>query len=344
MQKLAIATGIVLFGAGLAPIVPPAENFAVAVFEDGAGHSIQVDIPDTQYAQMGGADGVTYNPVLDGFTFVAASKRVCGQARSVAARTLISATTTPTQVKELVAYEPTKCSWRSPIKTLTPEASAAIAFDSGNKYTACVTGTSCTYSFTNTAGNFLANGSISYTTNPGTVTMTYAGAAMTQAGTTQTTGGAYSYVFYKANPATGANNIVTTTTNSLTNGFYDHVSSYSGTDTTTPVANVVQETTGDVGNDSLAVTITTTSSSWALWWLGSVYGRTYSAGANTTERTGVADTQVGYFDSGGIASASPWTLNAVIDAATEPKINTGFELKAAAVAPAVDASYIIIFD
>lgn len=179
-SNLAIAAIGISLLAGTAPIVPPAENFAVAVFEDGTGRSIQVDIPESQYAQMGGTDGIAHNPVMDGFTFVAASKRVCGQARNEAARTIASATTTSRQVKAIIDYEPTKCSWRSPIKALTPEASAAIAFDSGSKYTACVTGTSCTYSFTNTAGNFLSNGSISYSTDPGAVTMTYAGAAMTQ--------------------------------------------------------------------------------------------------------------------------------------------------------------------
>ena len=211
----------------------------------------------------------------------------------------------------------------------------AIAFDSSNKYTACVTGTSCTYSFTNTAGDFVSNASQGYTTNPGVTSMTYGGAAMTQAGTNQheAVGDAYSYTFYKASAATGANNLTTTTTNSLTNGFYDHAVSYSGTHASTPVANVTQATTGNVGNGSIAVTITTTASSWAVWsGLGSGRGRTYTAGANTTLRSSASDGQAHTFDSGGIANSSPWTLNATISAGTEEKYNTAFELVVAAAA------------
>lgn len=208
----------------------------------------------------------------------------------------------------------------------------AIAFDSGNKYTACVTGTSCTYSFTNTAGNTVINGSISYGTNPGATSMTYAGSAMTQAGSTNYESGqvVYSYTFYKASASTGTNNLVTTTTNSLTNGFYDHAVSYSGTHSSAPIANITQNTTGNVGNKSMSITISDTSNSWAVWCgLGSSRGRPYTAGSNTTMRSGASDGQVLVFDSGGIASSSPWTLNATISAGTEESGNTAFELKIA---------------
>lgn len=209
----------------------------------------------------------------------------------------------------------------------------AIAFDSSNKYTACVTGTSCTYSFNNVAGNFVGNASISYTTNPGATTMTYAGASMTQAGSTQleSFNTVYGYTFYKENAATGTNNLITTTTNSLTNGFYDHAVSYSGTHASAPVANVAQAVTGNITDGSIAVTITTTASSWAVWLgLGSARSRAYTAGANTVLISGASDGQTYVFDSGGIASSSPWTLNATISAGTEEKINTAFELVASA--------------
>lgn len=211
----------------------------------------------------------------------------------------------------------------------------AIALGSQNKYTACVTGTSCTYSFNNVAGDFVGNASMGYTTNPGTVSMTYAGASMTQIGSTQheAVGDAYGYSFYKAGASTGTNNLTTTTTNSLTNGFYDHAISYSGTHASAPVANVAQAVTGNVGNTSIAVTITDTTNSWAVWLgLGSARGRTYTAGANTTLRSSASDGQAYVFDSNGVANSSPWTLNATITSGTEEKYNTAFELKVAAAA------------
>lgn len=209
----------------------------------------------------------------------------------------------------------------------------AIAYDSGNKYTACVTGTSCTYSFTNTAGNFVGNASIGWTTNPGTVSMTYGGASMTKIGSTlhEATADAYVYTFYKANAATGTNNLTTTTTNSLTGGFYDHAISYSGTHASAPVANATQATTGNIGNTSIAVTIGDTSNSYAVWLgLGGGRGRAYTAGSNTTLRSAASDAQTYVFDSGGIANSSPWTLNATISSGTEEKYNTAFELVVAA--------------
>lgn len=200
-----------------------------------------------------------------------------------------------------------------------------IAFDSSNKYTACVSGTSCTYSFTNTAGNFIVNSSTSYTTDPGVTTMTYAGSSMTQIGSNQTLLATYQYVFYKAAAATGANNIVTTTTNSLTNGFYDHVLSYSGTHSTSPVANSIQSTVSATTSWSITPTITTTATSWAVALTASNLGRTHSAGANTIQRDG--DSQGWLFDSNGIASSSPWTLN-FTSASADNVLNTAFELKA----------------
>ncbi len=209
----------------------------------------------------------------------------------------------------------------------------AIAYDSGNKYTACVTGTTCTYSFNNVAGDFVGNASIGWSTNPGAVSMTYAGASMTQAGSTlhEATADAYAYTFYKASAATGTNNLTTTTTNSLTGGFYDHAISYSGTHASAPVANVTQATTGNIGNTSIAVTIGDTTNSWAVWLgLGGGRGRVYTAGANTTLRSASTDAQAFIFDSNGIANSSPWTLNATITASTEEKYNTAFELVVAA--------------
>ena len=219
-------------------------------------------------------------------------------------------------------------------------AEAAIAFDSGNKYTACVTGTSCTYSFTNTAGSVVIADTTDFgnpPVNPGATTMTYGGNAMTSmSGGTAQFGtqppGAYHESFYLASAPIRANNLVITTTGSMTNGFYAHAVSYSGAGT---VRNITTQTTGNIGDDSCSVTIGTTASSWAGW-LGitGIATRTYSPGANTTNRASADDGQTHVYDSGGIANSSPWVMNATISAGTEVKVDTCFEITATGAASA----------
>jgi len=266
-----------------------------SVGKDKKGKYVSSQITEAEYAKLGGIDGAKHN--------------------------------TDTPVKYQITVS------EAIIEGLMPEtAEAAVAQDSSNKYTACVTGTSCTYSFTNTAGNFVVNSSISYSTNPGTVTMTYAGVSMTQAGSNQSGGGAYGYTFYTTSAAaTGANNLVTNTTGSLTNGFYDHVSSFSGTNATSPVEGITQSVTADISNKSLVVT-TLTDNSMAFMALNSAYGRTYSAGANTTLVVG--DSQTWLFRSTNVVTpAGAITLNATISAGTEPSLLTGFGIKEGSTAP-----------
>ncbi len=221
------------------------------------------------------------------------------------------------------------------LEGLAPKtAEASVAQDSANKYTACVSGTSCTYSFTNTAGNLVVNSSLSYTTNPGTVTMSYAGVSMTQVGSTQvvTDSGysSYQYVFYTTSAAaTGANNLVTNTTGSLTNGFYDHAVSFSGANASDPIEGITQTTTGVISNKSVTVT-STTDNTMAYWSLGSHYGRAYSAGSNTTLISGASDSQEWSFRSTNLISpAGSVTLNATISVGVEPSEITAFAIKPA---------------
>ena len=213
-------------------------------------------------------------------------------------------------------------------------AEAAIAHNASDeaKYTACVTGTSCTYSFTNNSGNLVIADTTDFgnpPVNPGATTMTYGGNAMTSmSGGTAQFGtqppGAYHETFYLVNAPTGANNLVITTTGSMTNGFYAHAISYSGAGS---IRNITTQTTGNIGSDSCSVTIGDTTNSWAGWFgITGIAGRTYSAGANTTNRAGADDSQTHVYDSGGIANSSPWTMNATISVGTEVKVDTCFEI------------------
>lgn len=292
------ATGTISHPAYIAPKLKDDNGNGVVSYSmaiNKKGERIYTQITDEEYAKLGRKDGATFNkdyPAIDKITLAEAV-----------------------------------------LEGLAPKiAEAAVAQDSAAAYTACVTGTSCTYSFTNTAGTTVVNASISYSTTPGTVTMTYAGSSMTQAGTTQTlTDSGYStyqYVFYTtATAATGANNIVTNTTTSLTNGFYDHVTSFSGTNASSPVESVTQSTTGNIGNKSITVT-PTTDNTMIYWAVASHYSRVYTAGSNTTKVTASSDGQTHTFRSTNVVTpAAGLTLNAVISAGTEPVENTAFAIK-----------------
>ncbi len=181
---------------------------------------------------------------------------------------------------------------------------AAIAFDTEANYTACVTGTSCTYSFTVTGSNtFLFCNSTSYATNPGAVTMTYGGVSMTQIGSTQNVVSDYSYAFYLVNPATGANNLVNTTGTSLTNGFYTHCESYTGVGGTDGTN---QSTGTSVTTKACTVTTTFDNNEWLIGGVSSYFGRGYTAGASTIVRGGDSQGWVG--DSNGTVAVGSNTL------------------------------------
>lgn len=293
------ATGTVVHTSVQPPPLFPDDNgdgiVSYSIAFNKKGERVYTQIPEDGYQKLGKKDGAIYNvdyPAVDHITLAEAV-----------------------------------------IEGITPDtAQAAIAFDSGNKYTACVTGTSCTYSFTNAAGTVVIADTTDFgnpPVNPGATTMTYGGNAMTSmSGGTAQFGtqppGAYHESFYLTSAPTGANNLVITTTGSMTNGFYAHAISYSGAGS---VRNITTQTTGNIGNDSCSVTIGDTSSSWAVWHgITGIAGRVYSAGANTTARSGASDSQTYVWDSGGIANTSPWVLNATISASTEVKVDTCFEL------------------
>jgi len=232
--------------------------------------------------------------------------------------------------KDGAKHNPKKEEMRALIDLVFTPVEAAIVLGSENVYAPCggsATGITATCSFNNVAGNFVAFNMVSYTTDPGVATATYNGVSMTQLGSNQGGGSAYMVAFYLESAPTGANNLVINTTNSLTNGYYSHAVSYSGTALTAAVANVTQQITGNIGNDSIATTVGDTANSFVVWFLGSTVGRTYTAGVDTRKLTSASDSQGTTFDSNGIASADPWTLNATIAGGTEIKLDTSFELK-----------------
>jgi len=136
---------------------------------------------------------------------------------------------------------------------------------------------------------------VSYTTNPGVTTMTYAGASMTQIGSNQTLGGAYDTTFYIVGATAGANSVVTTTTNALANGFAFHCNSYTGVGGTDGTS---QHTTtlAAAGNDSVTMTSTIDQDFLVGTW-SSGNGRTFALVAGTAIPAASNDSQgaIAYF-------------------------------------------------
>lgn len=165
---------------------------------------------------------------------------------------------------------------------------------------------------------------LGYTSNPGATTMTYNGASMTEIGSQQAASASWMDSYYATAPATGAHNIVITTTNNQTNGFYAHCASYDGVVQSSPVEGSSQSVSANTGNKSITTgTITTTD--WAVAFLGSDLGRAYTAGAGTTQRT--TDAQGGVYDSNAAAGATTYTLNMTITSGTEASELTAFGIK-----------------
>lgn len=214
------------------------------------------------------------------------------------------------------------------------KAFAAIAYDTAQSYTACVTGTSCTYSYTVTGSNMLlVCMNMNYGTLPGTTTMSYNGQAMIPVGTQQynNTGSnnATMDTFYVTGATPGAHNLVISTTNSMTNGFYAHCASYTGVKQTAPIDVSTQHNTTypNSYSDSLSLT-TVTDKDWIVGLWADVAGRAHTAGANTVVRT--TDSQGAVAD-GNAPVTPPGSSTITINTS-----NTGFLATGIAIKPSID--------
>lgn len=180
---------------------------------------------------------------------------------------------------------------------------AAIAFDNVVQYTSCVTGTSCTYSYTVTGSNtFLACSNLNYNTPAGATSMTYGGVPMTHLGVQQVDSTSPDTstmdTFYLAGAATGTHDIVITTANNMTNGFYAHCASYTGVDQLSPVSTFTQHIKpyATINSDSALIN-TLYNNEWVVGFWGDHAGRAYTPGSGTTQR--ITDSQGAVEDSGG---------------------------------------------
>lgn len=191
---------------------------------------------------------------------------------------------------------------------------AAIARDSSLGDQVTGSATSLTYSFTNTAGNLLiitCQGV--FTSGASNITgVTYAGTAMTMIGGYDGSGGSgynrYTYQFYLLAPATGANNVVVSSSPA---GFIDcNTESYSGVKQT---GNPTQTDAGRYAgtNGTITFSPTTGTGRWAMMSIVSRNSQDAGCFANTTASlaaggyvTNPSAAIFGTFDSNGTSGAS----------------------------------------
>ena len=191
---------------------------------------------------------------------------------------------------------------------------AAIARDSSLGAQITGSATSLTYSFTNTAGNLLILSCQGALTNVASniTGATYNAVSMTKLGGYDGSGGSgynrYNYIFYLISPATGANNVVVSSSPA---GFIDcYTQSYSGVKTT---GNPFQTDSGRYAGTNASITFspTTGTGRWAIFSIMSRSSQDAGCFASASASVASADyvtnpaaSMVGVFDSNGTTGSS----------------------------------------
>lgn len=224
---------------------------------------------------------------------------------------------------------------------------AAIAFDNALNLGSSTTGTTLTVSFTVGSGSnrILFVGAVGNNTGSATDDITgatYNGVAMTLIDKTFVAADRYRYLFYLINPASGANNVVITS--STSDGFKaGSVASYTGASQTgQPDANGKNQDT----NNTLTTTATVVASnSWTIM-AGGVGGGTAVASTGSTLRD--TATNIGMFDSNGIVSTGSHSMTIITSDSptTHPimGVMASFSPAAATSAPSITSDLILFGD
>lgn len=184
----------------------------------------------------------------------------------------------------------------------------AIAFDSVSSSLA--NGASpLTFSFTNTAGNFVV-----VVLDPGddaTSAVTWNGVAMTKAGASQSGSGRYTQLWYVHSADTGTHDIVVTGGSDL----YARAISFSGVKTQSGAVSGYNTSTATSTTPSLTVT-TTVDNSFVV--MGGQVGSSPTAGANTTQPSMGSNPQLAgfWYSTSAKTPAGALTLNVNCSSAT----------------------------
>lgn len=224
---------------------------------------------------------------------------------------------------------------------------AAIAFDNALNLGSSTVGTTLTTSFTVGAGSnrILFVGAVGDNTGSATDDITgatYNGVAMTLIDKTFVAADRYRYLFYLVNPASGANNVVIT---SSTNGGFKAgaVASYTGASQTgQPDASGKNQDT----NNTLTTTATVVASNSWMIMAGGVGGGTAVASTGSTLRD--TATNIGMFDSNGTVATGSQSMTIVTSDSptTHPimGIMASFSPAIAATSPSIESDLILFGD
>lgn len=263
----------VFAAATIVPVVPAGNGLiAVAVFEDPQGQKVEIQIPDEQYAKMGGEGGAAFNPTDT--VIAGVSLKYTGHSYQYEA-SMDKQTAFSTSTGKMEPKYPQHAKFRDVdgyqnlLQFLTPNAIAAIARDTSLTGTAS-TVTSHTDAYTVGASATLLVVFHVFSTAPDS-TATWNGSNMTvitgldEVAAFNCSGGcAYKMTgWYMNSPTTGTHNVVTGTSGSAFQQAY--IYSYNGTDTTSAVIDGTN-TKGPTGSaSSLSSNITVTAAnSWIV--------------------------------------------------------------------------------
>jgi hypothetical protein len=168
----------------------------------------------------------------------------------------------------------------------------AIAFDATSQGTLVNPGLTSTWSHTCTGANrilwvgFFADSQSHDTLNNELTGVTYAAVAMTRAGTTYCPGDRWTYLYYLVNPATGANNIVITST--FSGALQGSAISYTGAKQTgLPDAAITKQTSSLGANTNYTTTLTTIADqAWTILVAKSSAGTVSASTGSTVRQSG----------------------------------------------------------
>lgn len=165
--------------------------------------------------------------------------------------------------------------------------------------------TSLTFSHTcSGARRLLWVGVFAYSTNDVVSSVTYAGVAMTKRASRVESTRGYVYLYSLENPATGANNVVVTSSSSV------NLKAAAASYTSTSQTGVPDATAGKTVSNSQSASISVTTVAKNCWVVGYFANASpIVAGSGTTKRDSVAGANI--MDSNGpVATPGPYTLNA----------------------------------
>lgn len=263
---------------------------SACVFSDRHGNDVHIQIPDSQYSDMG----------------------------------------LPKEWGKGVLSNPTKDEYISIFEAITPEVSAAVAHDNSTCSTFQTGVSSVTYAKTNTGSNITLL-MAAYADGADLVTgITYNAVAGTFiAKRERPIDSGYSYMYYLINPATGANNVVIST--SANTGIIGCAASYTGTNQSTQPDN--SGTNAGKPVSELYATLTPNSDGTFVVFAALLDNDSIAAGTATTMRaSGSSVFAIG--DSGGVVSPAAATTIGYTGGANSGSTGVIVSVGAPAAAPA----------